>query len=126
MNLWNIAFYMMIIIFICYIFLSSDRLIEHFNPYFDYSRAYPGTFAFQPGFGYYRYNPGYRDYWYISAHDHMDNWMNGIPREVALNTNCVVPSSISEYCVNKHLNQGDNFNNSVNSCVVPSKISGSC
>jgi len=74
---------------------SFGGLIESFNPYLDYSRVYPGTFAFTGDFGvlgksYYmypdgihlppvggnvRYSPGYRDYYYIPSHEYMKQAM---------------------------------------------------
>ena len=148
MNLSKILFYFVIVfIIVCLLFGKNNKIKEHFNPYLDYTRAYPGTFAYKPGYGPYydpnieigygniRYNPGYRDYWYIPVHNYMDKWMNGIPREVALSMtplkdnisgNCVVPPSISEYCVNERLNDGEYFDDAISRCIVPYSVSESC
>jgi len=94
MNFWEILIAFAVVLIIAY--TLSNKKKEHFNPYYDYTRAYPATFAYKPGYGPYyeqdvgygrniRYNPGYRDYYYIPAHDYMNNWMNGVPREEAVN-----------------------------------------
>ena len=96
MNYWEILIAFVVVVIIA--FVLSNKKVKHFNPYYDYTRAYPAFQAYKPGFGPYyeediglgvgniRYNPGYRDYYYIPAHYYMDNWMNGIPREEAVNT----------------------------------------
>ena len=81
----------------------QKQIVEGFNPYLDYNRAYPGIFAFNSDYGPfnksfymypdgiyqpnqpfkqkavylggYRYNPGYSDYWYIPKYEYMKRWM---------------------------------------------------
>lgn len=149
MNLYEITFLLFVIFVIVYLLFKDDNKIkESFNPYYDYTRTSMGTFAFKPGYGQYyppyispgtgniRYNPGYRDYWYIPAHYYMDNWMNGISREVALSNmslpnteisgNCIVPPSISEYCVSERLNNNEDFDSAMEKCITPYSVSESC
>jgi hypothetical protein len=94
MNFWEILIAFAVVLIVACVL--SNKKKEHFNPYNDYTRAYPALFAYKPGYGPYyepdtlygrniRYSPGYRDYYYIPGHDYMNNWMNGIPREEAVN-----------------------------------------
>ena len=117
-----------------YIIASTKTTIEHFNPYYDYNRAYPETFAFKPGYGQYypplnfgrnnRYNPGYSDYWYIPAHQYMNRWMNG-SEERSFPNACVVPPSVSEYCVNTRVQETGDINEAILNCTIPASISES-
>jgi len=149
MNFKEILFAFVIVAVLAFILMSKNKTTEHFNPYYDYTRAYPALFAYKPGFGPYyepdtyygrntRYNPGYRDYYYIPAHDYMNSWMNGIPRETAINAMAyqqgfgvpgdqwdgpvpdydkarMIPTSISEYCAGNNLDPHA-------SCTVPPSI----
>lgn len=116
-----------------------------FNPYFDYSRVYPGTFAFTQDFGmfdksYYMYpdgiymppvgisnirvSPGYRDYWYIGAHEYMKYAMG---REYPYNARDftfenVVPPNISSYCVQTLMRENGNLDEAIAVCQNPDQL----
>lgn len=79
-----------------------------------------------------RYNAGYGDYAYIPKHEYLKNWM-GVPDQISpispigpIRPTCVVPPSISEYCVNQHIQENGNLNSAIRSCTIPSSISESC
>lgn len=82
----NKLFLVLIIFLIIFIYLNLSNKKEGYDN-LDYSRVYPGLFAYQQNYlescG---YSPSfYRDYWYIPAHEYLDFWMNGkIP-----NQNCL-------------------------------------
>lgn len=138
----RIIFAVIIGIIIYIIYINQKKTIENFNPYLDYPRAYPSTFALNRDYLPYdksfymfpdgvinlnypinaRYSPGYRDYAYIPKHEYLKNWtgLNTIP------TNCMVPTSISEYCVNEHMNENGNLDLAIRACVVPASVSESC
>lgn len=175
-SIYAIIFITVIIfIFICIVYKdSSKRTIEDFNPYLDYPRAYPSTFALNRDYMQYsklfymfpggrnilnsahmypnirltfpdtnsikvgnqgnyprnlRYNAGYGDYAYIPKHEYLKNWM-GVPDQIGpigpIRPTCVVPPSISEYCVNQHIQENGNLNSAIRSCTIPSSISESC
>lgn len=92
---------------------------------YNFTRMYPGIFSVQwPGN--IRYNPSYRDYWYIPAHEYLDYWFNG-PGYRYLPNECVVPASINESCVDAKLSEkGMSIQNATNTCYVPASISESC
>ena len=124
---------------------SSRDMIEGFNPWLDYSRAYPGTFSYRYGYGPFfrpfynswpgnpqfgtygnvRYNPGYSDYWYIPAHEYLNRWMNG-PDGLVVPDGCIVPPHTSEYCVNERVQETGNLDAAIAQCTVPSSVSESC
>jgi hypothetical protein len=163
-----------VIIFICIAYKNSskpEKTIERFNPYLDYPRAYPSTFALNRDYMPYsksfymfpdggnilnptymfpnpslffpdtnsfkvgnqgnyprnlRYNAGYGDYAYIPKHEYLKNWM-GVPDQVGpIRPVCVVPTSTSEYCVNRHMREDGNLNSAIRACTVPASISESC
>jgi len=148
-----IIFAIMLFLVILYNISNSVQTIEGFNPYLDYSRIYPSLYAFTGDYGPYnksyymfpdgyyqpynrsvypgnfRYNPGYSDYWYIPKHEYLKSWM-GVPETVPvvppIPTNCVVPASISEYCVNQHIQENGNLDLAIGACTVPPSISESC
>ena len=126
---------------------ADSSQVEGFNPWLDYSRAYPGTFSYKYGYGPFfrpfynswpgtfsdyqsrvnipfniRYNPGYSDYWYIPAHQYLNRWINGplIP------TGCIVPPKTSEYCVNQQIQEHGNLDYAISQCVEPPSISEAC
>jgi hypothetical protein len=126
---------------------SNQSIVEGFNPWLDYSRAYPGTFSYKYGYGPFfrpfyntwpgtfadyqarvtipyniRYNPGYSDYWYIPAHQYLNRWINAplIP------TGCIVPPKTSEYCVNAQIQEHGNLDYAISNCVEPPSISEAC
>ena len=115
-----------------------------FNPYIDYSRVYPGTFAFTQGFGpfdksYYMYpdgiymppvggnarvSPGYRDYAYIGVHEYMKHAMG---REYPWNAQDftyenVVPPNISAYCVQTRIRENGNLDEAITFCQTPDTL----
>lgn len=125
--------------------------VEHFNSKIDYSRVYPGTFSYRYGYGppyqpfekqpfnnysgNIRYSPGYRDYWYIPAHEALNAWING-PTGLVVPDKCIVPPSVSEYCVDNKLTDVQidsrrplaraDMANIIMSCTKPASVSESC
>lgn len=61
-------------------------------------------------------------HWYINAHQYFDEKQN----EKLIPINCNIANSVSEYCVNKHLQNNDDLNNSITRCTIPPKTSVSC
>jgi len=147
-----IIFIILIIIVLFIELYPKSQAVEGFNPWLDYSRAYPGTFSYKYGYGPFfrpfynswpgtssygygrfnsvwpgnvRYNPGYSDYWYIPAHEYLNNWMNG-DAGLDVPNGCIVPPSTSEYCVHKKVQETGNLDQSIAECTVPPTISGSC
>lgn len=177
-----IIFAIGLILIIIYSIANSTKSIEGFNPYLDFTRAYPSTFALNRDYGPYnksfymypdgyyqpynrsaypgnfRYNPGYGDYWYIPKHEYLKNWMGApesrdtpisylidqtypnnntaLPNLVGraltedlifpTQSNCIVPASISEYCVNSHIQENGNLDMAIGACTVPPSISEAC
>lgn len=141
-----------IIIFVVVIILftassRSHSTIETFNPYLNYNMIYPSLYSVKMDYapynksfymfpdGYYkpsasapnyRYYPGYRDYWYIPKHEYLKSWMNGPDPAIKTNPKCTIPSSTSEYCVNKFIQNTGNLDLAINSCTLPPKISPEC
>lgn len=108
---------------------ESFNLLNSLNnsPY-NYSRAYPGTFSYKYGYGSY-YRPFYAnrtnsDYWYIPAHNYLNNWMGTTP--VGIPRDCTVPASTSEYCVSQRMQESGNLDLAIEQCTVPTSISESC
>ena len=63
---------------------------------------------------------GHSNYFYIPIQDYFDKQINGYN----IGTTSIVPSSTSEYCVNKHLMQvGENLDSAIRKCQVPTIIS---
>jgi hypothetical protein len=97
MRYW--VFIVIIILLFVIIYFYPSALTEGFNPYLDYSRAYPALYALTKEYGPYnksffmypegyydpnnpsvypgnfRYNPGYGDYAYIPKHEYLKSWM---------------------------------------------------
>jgi len=129
---------------------DSDDLKEGFM--YNYSRVYPGIYSYERAYGEpfwpgktWRFNPSYRDYWYIPSHEILDQQVNGFggrqagvdsyanairpinPNFIGFNqTDCMVPSHTSEYCVHQKIQETGNFNYAINSCLVPASVSESC
>jgi hypothetical protein len=129
---------------------SSPVVTEGFNPWLDYSRAYPGTFSYKYGYGQYyrpfynswpgninyiaeswmypgnvRYNPGYSDYWYIPAHEYLNNWING-PDGRIIPTSCLVKSTTDNACVQQKVQETGNLDLSIAVCTKPAAVSDAC
>jgi len=145
-----IIFAIVLGLIILFVINFDNKTIEGFNPYLDYSRIYPSTYAFTADYGPYnksfymypegyyqpynlsvypgnfRYNPGYGDYWYIPKHEYLKSWMGVPDLPPPIPTNCVVPASISEYCVNQHIQENGNLDLAIGACTVPPSISESC
>jgi hypothetical protein len=62
------------------------------------------------------------NYWYMPIHNYYNEKQNGY---IAPKT-CVIPQSISEYCVNKHIQQFGDLNMAISKCTIPSKTSTNC
>jgi hypothetical protein len=144
----NIIIIISIIVIIAIIYIAlhrsnkMDSFTEGFNPWIDYSRAYPGTFSYKYGYGPYyrsfltsypgniRYYPGYSDYWYIPAHEYLNNWINGSPTSeggtMIVPDSCIIPPSTSEYCVNKRMQEDGNLDLAIYNCTVPATIPDNC
>lgn len=123
---------LIIVLAVLLIYLSNNRHYENFNPSLNYSRVYPGIFSFRDhdlwrnypfNYGFFRYNPGYRDYYYIPMHESLDLWTNG---PYGRGNNCVVPPSISSECMAERLSDGVTYEQALINCTVPSSISESC
>lgn len=71
-----------------------------------------------------RYQPPHRRGWYIPAHQYLDMWQNGIGRY--LPTECVVPSKISDYCINEKLAENGRLSDAIRTCTTPPSISEAC
>jgi hypothetical protein len=83
----NVYLVLAIITFV--FFLIPSGSMENFSS-IDYSRVYPGIFSWNyinP-----RYSPGYRDYWYIPAHESLKLWVNGYQ-----NPRIAIPPEYNEY-----------------------------
>jgi hypothetical protein len=98
MRYW-IFIIIILLFFISIYYIYNSPILEAFNPYLDYSRAYPSTYALTQEYGPYnksffmypegyykpfnqsvypgnfRYNPGYGDYAYIPKHEYLKSWM---------------------------------------------------
>lgn len=130
--------------------------IEAFNPYLNYNRIYPSLYSINENYGpynksfymfpdgyykpsavapNYRYYPGYRDYWYIPKHEYLKSWMNGANTPSVMNatnpkfkipSSCIIPTSTSEYCVDKFIRSTGNLDLAIASCTIPPKVSPAC
>lgn len=65
---------------------------------------------------------GHSNYLYIPIQEYLDEQMNGtlVPQS------CTLPGSISEYCVNKKLQETGNLAESIQHCRVPGKTGVYC
>ena len=66
---------------------------------------------------------GYGNYYYIPIQEYIENGQkinNQIPRT------CQIPSTISEYCVNKKVLETGNLQKAIDCCSRPGTISGRC
>lgn len=146
--------------------ITGEKIYEDFNPYLNYSRVYPGIFSFKYGFqpyqgfpgsvpdfldmypesigswpGNIRYNPGFRDYWYIPAQEVLNAQVNGLPRQYLVDNlplewdysyrgiapdDCIIPPITDGTCVQNEVQRTGNLDFSINKCTVPATISDSC
>jgi hypothetical protein len=67
---------------------------------------------------------GYDNYWYIPIHDYFDEKQNG--PAVCVPSTCDIPQSISEFCVNKHMQHFGDLDMAISKCTIPPKTSASC
>lgn len=94
-----------------------------FGRFYDYSRTYPGMLTGEWPRSV-RYNPDYAKYWYIPAHEYLDKQVNGYGRHIP--TNCEIPASTSEYCVDARINEGVSESDAIRACTIPGSKGESC
>ncbi|XWV25734.1 ferrichrome outer membrane transporter [Tupanvirus soda lake] len=130
-----------VIIVLYYIFNSfnnTNNAAQAYDTYYEgYESAFPVSYS-NPYFG----NPQtiqyaiiqlpeqqelgndtrHGDYWYMPVQDYYDEKQNSyiVPKS------CEVPQSISEYCVNKQMQQTGNMDLAISRCNVPTKTSVNC
>lgn len=69
------------------------------------------------------------DNWYVPVQQYYDTQINGtlnVPDAKEIPSQCIVPASVSEYCVDRHIRENGDLNNAINNCVVPSHVSETC
>lgn len=102
------------ILFIIVVSNQDKNQIENFSRYGYYSPTERRRFNR-------RFDPRYRDYAYIPQHEYLKRAVNNYRPNVT----ALVPSYISEYCVNQRLQETGNINKAIQSCVLPPSISES-
>ena len=67
------------------------------------------------------YHMGYGNYWYIPIQEYMDN------KPTIPSASCIVPNSISEYCVRQHMLQsGCDTPTAISKCSTSNKTGAFC
>lgn len=135
-------------------FISATRNVlndtEYFNPVYDYSRVYPGTFAYRNGYGSFnglnRLSPSSwpgninvrrnGDYWYVPAYQYLNTWVNGpqtaevmdgrVINNLGIPDSCITPATISQSCVNQRIQNSGNLDQVISDCSTPAKVSTVC
>jgi hypothetical protein len=116
-----------VIIYCIYVWVYSTPTREDFGIYpnnLQAMRVHPGlmTGSMPPSI---RYQPPYRQYWYIPAHEYMDLWQNGY-RERYVPNECVIPPSVSDDCFDIKVRETGDVHEAARSCFIPPSISESC
>jgi hypothetical protein len=135
-----IFLYLCVILVIILVIIGNKSKKEQFSPYIDYSRVYPGTFAYNNPYGTHgkpfygtipiennsryhdlywfprniRYQP-YGDYAYIAGHEYLDNWMNGTASIRHMLKN---PVGTYPKCIKQIYNHTGNIDLAITSCIV--------